>query len=345
MSRQVRFAELYSLSLAHRILSRKREAMFELPERRDQRYQSPGRRLRQGKTDRATRRCQVPPDPRRGGPSVHAVVGVAQLADELGHRPPFHRDRCDPGGRLLARSENADRLGYVNLNSGRTRQRGFSRSSLARRANEETRHENAYSPGRHHSSPAEAGEVYRGRFFDRDFAFHGLKRLLGAADCSKAGDRHAGLAAASETEREAARTILSGLTLQHLYDHPLTDDRRPGRFRDARQLRHRSRRVRRDRRLDAGRVEGSPAAFVRRRDPAHRPRPDRRHGGGAGQAVRRPRADLHRPQDHQAHARPARCSARRARCRRACSRTIRPTICAASRCSLTGACRWAPAMR
>ncbi|MSQ96140.1 MAG: ethanolamine ammonia-lyase [Gemmataceae bacterium] len=69
-----------------------------------------------------------------------------------------------------------------------------------------------------------ADETYHARYFDHEFAFTGLKRLLGAADCTKAGDRHAGLAAASETEREVARTILSGLTLQHLYDHPLTDD-------------------------------------------------------------------------------------------------------------------------
>jgi ethanolamine ammonia-lyase large subunit len=67
-------------------------------------------------------------------------------------------------------------------------------------------------------------QVYRGRYFDHDFAFRGLKRLLGAADASKAGDRNAGLAAAGETEREVARTILSGLTLKHLYDNPLTDD-------------------------------------------------------------------------------------------------------------------------
>lgn len=33
----------------------------------------------------------------------------------------------------------------------------------------------------------------------------------------------AGLAAVDEVEREAARAILSGLTLQHLFDHPLTD--------------------------------------------------------------------------------------------------------------------------
>ena len=66
-------------------------------------------------------------------------------------------------------------------------------------------------------------QVYASRYFDHDFAFHGLKRLFGAADFSKAGDRHAGLAASSEIEREVARTILSGLTLQHLFDHPLTE--------------------------------------------------------------------------------------------------------------------------
>src|SRR4051812_40888239 len=67
-------------------------------------------------------------------------------------------------------------------------------------------------------------QMYRSRYFHHDFEFLGLKRLLGAADYSKAGDRHAGLATASDTEREVARTILSGLTLQHLFDHPLTDN-------------------------------------------------------------------------------------------------------------------------
>lgn len=67
-------------------------------------------------------------------------------------------------------------------------------------------------------------QLYTGRAFDRDVGFRGLKQLLGAADVSKAGDRHARLAAQSETEREAARAILGNLTLQHLYDHPLTDD-------------------------------------------------------------------------------------------------------------------------
>lgn len=67
-------------------------------------------------------------------------------------------------------------------------------------------------------------EVYATTLLDRQFRFTGLKKLLGAADISKAGDRTMGLAAENEMEREAARSILSGLTLQHLYDTPLTDE-------------------------------------------------------------------------------------------------------------------------
>jgi ethanolamine ammonia-lyase large subunit len=72
--------------------------------------------------------------------------------------------------------------------------------------------------------PPRPDELYTTRCFDHEVSFRGLKHLLGAADCSKAGDRHAGLAASSETVREAARAILSDLTLQHLFDHPLTDE-------------------------------------------------------------------------------------------------------------------------
>ncbi|WP_296983088.1 MULTISPECIES: ethanolamine ammonia-lyase subunit EutB [unclassified Thalassolituus] len=57
------------------------------------------------------------------------------------------------------------------------------------------------------------------------YPFRNLKHLLGAADISKAGERIAGLAATDEVEREAARKLLSGLTLQQLYDMPLTDNR------------------------------------------------------------------------------------------------------------------------
>ncbi|MSR58768.1 MAG: ethanolamine ammonia-lyase [Planctomycetaceae bacterium] len=67
-------------------------------------------------------------------------------------------------------------------------------------------------------------ETYRISLLGHDYAFKGLKALLGAADFSKAGDRGAGLAAANEAQREAARTILSSLTLEHLFDRPLADD-------------------------------------------------------------------------------------------------------------------------
>jgi ethanolamine ammonia-lyase large subunit len=67
-------------------------------------------------------------------------------------------------------------------------------------------------------------EEYTASALGQRVSFRGLKQLLGAADYSKAGDRHAGLAAPTESVREMARSILSGLSLQHIYDHPLTDD-------------------------------------------------------------------------------------------------------------------------
>ncbi len=67
-------------------------------------------------------------------------------------------------------------------------------------------------------------ERYTIDVFGEQVAFDGLKRLLGAADYSKAGERQAGLAAGNEREREAARCILAGLTLQHLHDRPLTTE-------------------------------------------------------------------------------------------------------------------------
>ena len=64
---------------------------------------------------------------------------------------------------------------------------------------------------------------YSVTLLDRTFTFANLKHVLGAADISKAGDRKSGLAAVNEIEREAARAILSGLTLQHFFDNPLTN--------------------------------------------------------------------------------------------------------------------------
>jgi ethanolamine ammonia-lyase large subunit len=74
-----------------------------------------------------------------------------------------------------------------------------------------------------HVPPPAADVTYTARACDRDFRFVGLKALLAAADCSKAGDRNAGLAAKDELTREAARSLVSDLTLAHLYEHPLTD--------------------------------------------------------------------------------------------------------------------------
>ena len=67
-------------------------------------------------------------------------------------------------------------------------------------------------------------ETYTTTILNREISFTGLKKLLGAADVGKAGDRVTGLASEDEMVREAARTILSALTLQHLYDYPLTDE-------------------------------------------------------------------------------------------------------------------------
>ncbi len=66
--------------------------------------------------------------------------------------------------------------------------------------------------------------VYSYRVLEKQFSFKGLKKLLGAADISKAGDRNTDLAPENALVRETARTLLSSLTLQHIYDQPLTDE-------------------------------------------------------------------------------------------------------------------------
>jgi len=75
-----------------------------------------------------------------------------------------------------------------------------------------------------HLPPPQPERNYALRVGGRDFKFRGMEALLGAADCSKAGDRNAHLAAADELEREAARALVSDLTLAHVYEHPLLDD-------------------------------------------------------------------------------------------------------------------------
>jgi ethanolamine ammonia-lyase large subunit len=65
--------------------------------------------------------------------------------------------------------------------------------------------------------------LYKNEILAQEFCFLGLKELLGKADYEKAGDRGAHLTG-NDVTREAARSLLSSLTLQHLYDNPLTDD-------------------------------------------------------------------------------------------------------------------------
>ena len=68
-------------------------------------------------------------------------------------------------------------------------------------------------------------QPYESTLHDKKFSFKNLKYVLGAADISKAGDRNAKLAATDETMREAARAILSGLTLQQIFNTPLTNSK------------------------------------------------------------------------------------------------------------------------
>ena len=67
-------------------------------------------------------------------------------------------------------------------------------------------------------------EVYRTRIIGQDFRFTGLKALLGAAGFHTSGDQLSTLAAEDDVTREAARAILSDLTLLHLYERPLTNE-------------------------------------------------------------------------------------------------------------------------
>lgn len=67
-------------------------------------------------------------------------------------------------------------------------------------------------------------QSYHIELLGQRYEFKDLKHVLGNADISKAGDRVAKLAADDEATREAARSILSDLTLQHIFDNPLTDN-------------------------------------------------------------------------------------------------------------------------
>lgn len=71
---------------------------------------------------------------------------------------------------------------------------------------------------------AQPPQNYQIKLLHKVYSFTGLKQVLGYADISKAGDRVGHLAAPDEAHREAARAILSEMTLQHIFDNPLTND-------------------------------------------------------------------------------------------------------------------------
>src|SRR5215469_8373659 len=55
------------------------------------------------------------------------------------------------------------------------------------------------------------------------FVFEDLRALFAKANEEKSGDRLAGIAAASERERVAAKRVLADLTLAEIVDRPLID--------------------------------------------------------------------------------------------------------------------------
>jgi ethanolamine ammonia-lyase large subunit len=55
------------------------------------------------------------------------------------------------------------------------------------------------------------------------FAFDDLRTVFARANEEKSGDRLAGIAAGSERERVAAKSVLAGLTLREIVDNPLID--------------------------------------------------------------------------------------------------------------------------
>ena len=126
--------------------------------------------------------------------------------------------------------------------------------------------------------------------------------------------------------------MLSELTLEHLYDRPLTDDQ--GRVDSVMRVNYDIDRdvfasiapltfgELKDRLLSAS---GDEIARIGRPS-------DRRDGGRGREAVRRARVDSCRPQGRAIPRGRERCSGAPARSRRDCSRTIRPTIRRGSRC-------------
>ena len=63
--------------------------------------------------------------------------------------------------------------------------------------------------------------LLRTSLFDQIYEFKSVKEVLAKANEEKSGDRLAGVAAETVTERIAAKEVLSRLTLETIYDNPV----------------------------------------------------------------------------------------------------------------------------
>src|SRR5208282_2698997 len=61
------------------------------------------------------------------------------------------------------------------------------------------------------------------RLFGRSYRFRSVKEVLARANEARSGDQLAGIAARSERERIAAKTVLADLTLNELRENPVVD--------------------------------------------------------------------------------------------------------------------------
>src|SRR5579863_10724488 len=59
------------------------------------------------------------------------------------------------------------------------------------------------------------------RLLGKSYRFRSIKELLARANEARSGDELAGVAARSEQERIAAKSVLAGLTLNDLREHPV----------------------------------------------------------------------------------------------------------------------------
>ncbi|MGN0963304.1 MAG: ethanolamine ammonia-lyase subunit EutB, partial [Clostridia bacterium] len=61
----------------------------------------------------------------------------------------------------------------------------------------------------------------KAKMYNRTFEFHSVAEVLAKANEVKAGDTWQGIAAESQTERVAARLVLSRMTLEDIYENPV----------------------------------------------------------------------------------------------------------------------------